>query len=84
MACEVIFMTSEEVIFAKIKVLPPNLKEEALHFVEFLETKIKPQENRKSLKGSLSHLNIKISDKEIQDARNEMWRGYTKDTESEK
>jgi Protein of unknown function (DUF2281) len=33
-------MTSEELIFAKIKVLPPNLKEEALHFIEFLETKL--------------------------------------------
>lgn len=77
-------MTSEEVIFAKIKVLPPNLKEEAIHFIEFLETKIKPQTKRKSLKGSLSHLNIKISDDDIREARNEMWRGYTQDTEDEK
>ena len=77
-------MTSEEAIFAKIKILPPNLKEEALHFVEFLETKIKPQAKRKSLKGSLSHLNIKISDDDIREARNEMWRGYTQDTENEK
>jgi hypothetical protein len=76
-------MTSEEVLFAKIKVLPPNLKEEALHFVEFLETKIKPSVKRKSLKGSLSHLNIKISDEDIREARNEMWRGYTQDTENE-
>ncbi len=77
-------MTSEEVIFAKIKVLPPSLKEEALHFVEFLETKIKPQTERKSLKGSLSHLNVKISDDDIREARNEMWRGCTQDTENEK
>ncbi len=77
-------MTSEEVIFAKIKVLPPSLKEEALHFVEFLETKIKPPAERKSLKGSLSHLNIKISDDDLREARNEMWRGYTQDTENEK
>ncbi len=77
-------MTAEEVIFAKVKVFPPNLKEEALHFVEFLETKIQPQTARKSLKGSLSHLNIKITDEDIREARNEMWRGYTKDTENEK
>lgn len=77
-------MTAEEVLIAKIKVLPPNLKEEAIHFVEFLETKIQPQTKRKSLKGSLSHLNIKISDEDIREARNEMWRGYTKDTENEK
>lgn len=77
-------MTSEEVLLEKIKVLPPNLKLEAIHFVEFLETKIKPQTKRKSLKGSLSHLNIKISDDDIREARNEMWRGYTQDTENEK
>lgn len=77
-------MTSEEVLLEKIKVLPPNLKQEAIHFVEFSETKIKPQTKRKSLKGSLAHLNIKISDDDIREARNEMWRGYTQDTENEK
>jgi hypothetical protein len=77
-------MTSEEILLAKIKVLPPSLKEEALHYVEFLETKIKSQVKRKSLKGSLSHLNIKINDEDIHEARNEMWRGYTQDTEEEK
>ena len=77
-------MTAEEILVAKIKVLPPNLKEEALHFVEFLETKIHPPVKRKSLKGSLSHLNIKITDEDIREARNEMWRGYTEETENEK
>ncbi len=77
-------MTSEEVLLEKIKVLPPDLKREAIHFVEFLETKIKPRTKRKSLKGSLSHLKIKISAEDIREARNEMWRGYTKDTENEK
>jgi Protein of unknown function (DUF2281) len=76
-------MTSEEVLLEKIKVLPPNLKQEAIHFVEFLESKITFPNKRKSLKGSLSHLNIKISDADIREARNEMWRGYTKDTENE-
>jgi hypothetical protein len=32
----------------------------------------------------LAHLNIKITDEDIREARNEMWRGYTKDTENEK
>lgn len=67
-------MTSEEVLLEKIKVLPPNLKEEAIHFVEFLGTKVKSPTKRKSLKGSLSHLNIKISDEDIKEARDEMWR----------
>lgn len=77
-------MTSEEVLLEKIKVLPPDLKREAIHFVEFLETKISLPKQRKSLKGSLAHLNISVSEDDLREARNEMWRGYTKDTEDEK
>lgn len=74
-------MTSEEVLLERIKVLPPNLKQEAIHFVEFLESKITLPKKKKSLKGSLSHLKIQVSEADIREARNEMWRGYTKDTE---
>lgn len=76
------FLTSEEILFAKIKILPANPKEEVSHFVEFLETKIKPSAKRRSLKSALAHLNIEISDEDIREARNEMWRGCTKDTEN--
>jgi hypothetical protein len=29
-------------------------------------------------------MNINITDEDIREAQNEMWRGYTKDTENEK
>ena len=74
-------MTSEEVLLEKFKILPPNLKQEAIHFVEFLESKLTSSTKKKSLKGSLSHLNIHVSEDDMREARNEMWRGYTKDTE---
>lgn len=77
-------MTSEEVLLRKFKVLPPNLKQEAIHFVEFLESKMALPKKRKSLKGALSHLNIQVTEEDIREARNEMWRGYTQDTETEK
>ena len=77
-------MTSEEALLEKIKVLPPDLKQEAIHFVEFLQTKVKTKTPRRSLKGALADLNIKITDEDIRQARNEMWRGYTEDTEDEK
>ena len=77
-------MTSEEALLEQIKVLPPDLKREAIHFVEFLQTKVKTQQPRRSLKGALADLNIKITDEDIREARNEMWRGYTEDTENEK
>jgi len=77
-------MTSEEVLLEKIKVLPPDLKQKAIEFVDSLQSEVSTNQKRKSLKGALAHLNIKISDEDIREARNEMWRGYTKDTENEK
>ena len=77
-------MTSEEVLLEQIKVLPPDLKREAIHFVEFLQTKVKTKQPRRSLKGALADLDIKITDEDIRQARNEMWRGYTEDTDGEK
>jgi hypothetical protein len=69
-------VTSEGILLEKIKILPPNLKQEAIHLVEFLETKLTHNTKRKSMKGALSHLNIRVSDEDIRGARNEMWRRY--------
>lgn len=77
-------MISEDVLLEKIKVLPPNLKQKAIDYIESLQSNVVPTQKRKSLKGSLAHLNIKITDEDIREARNEMWRGYTKDTENER
>lgn len=77
-------MTSEEALLQKIKVLPPNLKRKAIEVVDSLQTEAAAKPKRKSLKGALAHLNIKISDEDFRRAGNEMWRGNTKDTENEK
>ncbi len=77
-------MTSEEVLLEKFKVLPANRKQEVLDFVEFLEEKEAKPQPRRSLKGALADLNIIITDEDIRQSRNEMWRGYTQDTEDEK
>lgn len=77
-------MTSEEVLLEKFRILPKNRKQELLDFAEFLESKEAAVRPRRSLKGSLSHLNIQLSEEDLREARNEMWRGYRKDTENEK
>lgn len=77
-------MTSEEVLLEKYKVLPKNRKQELLDFAEFLEQKEAKPKPRRSLKGALADLNISVSEEDIQEARNEMWRGYTEDTDGEK
>lgn len=72
-------MTSEEVLFAKIKVLPPNLKEEALHFVEFLETKLATKPKRQISLGIAEDLGIEITPADIDEARKEMWANFPRD-----
>lgn len=74
-------MTVEEAILKELKTLPPDKKQEVLHFTESLKAELKAKGARRSLKGALSHLNIHVTEEDIQEARNEMWRGYTKDTE---
>ncbi len=77
-------MTSEEVLLETFKVLPTNRKQELLEFAKFLEQKEAVKKSRVSLKGIWADLNVNITDEDIREARNEMWRGYTKDTENEK
>lgn len=78
-------MTPEEVLLEKFKVLPVYRQQELLDFAEFLESKESVEKHsRRSLKGALTDLNMKITDEDIRQARNEIWRGYTTDTEDEK
>jgi hypothetical protein len=77
-------MTSEEVLLEKIKVLPPDLKQKAIEFVDSLQSEAQTKTPRVSLKGIWADMNVNVTEEDIREARNEMWRGYTKDTENEK
>jgi Protein of unknown function (DUF2281) len=72
-------MTAEEVIFAKVKVFPPNLKEEALHYVEYLETKIQPITPRVSLEGIWADMNVNVTEEDIREMRNEAWKNFPRE-----
>ena len=72
-------MTSEEILFSKIKLLPPNLKEEALHFVEFLEGKVEKKTPRVSLEGIWADLNVNVTEKDIREMRNEAWKNFPRE-----
>jgi len=77
-------MSVTEALIEKVNTLPKVRQQEVLDFAEFLGEKEKTKAPRRSLQGSLSHLNIKFTEADLKEARNEMWRGYTKDTENEK
>lgn len=74
-------MTNAEVLLQKIVVLPPAQQKNSIEYVDLLQNEVSTQPKCNSLKGALAHLNIKITDEDIREARNEMWRGCTKDAE---
>ncbi|MBX3296442.1 MAG: DUF2281 domain-containing protein [Acidobacteria bacterium] len=74
-------MTVKEAVLEKLETLPVAKQQEVLDFVEFLESKQPARKPRRSLKGSLAHLNFEWTEEDMRQARNEMWRGYTRDTE---
>ena len=77
-------MTVKEAVLEKLDAMPTFRQQEVLDFAEFLEAKQLVRKPRRSMQGCLAHLNIKWTEEDMRQARNEMWRGYTKDTEDEK
>ncbi len=72
-------MTSEEVLLETFKDLPPDMKQEAIHFVEFLKTKSQTKTPRRSLYGALADLNINLTEEDISEARKEMWGNFPRE-----
>ncbi len=62
-------------IAAKVAILPVEKQREVLQMVESLveSTTHGSQPQRRRLLGSLEHLNITLTDADIQEARREMW-----------
>jgi hypothetical protein len=72
-------MTVEKTVLEKVKVLPPNRKQEVLDFVEFIEAKEAKKQPRRSLYGELADLDIKITEEDIAEARKEMWGNFPRE-----
>lgn len=72
-------MTSEEVLLEKIKVLPPDLKREAIHFVEFLESKVQKNVERVSLEGIWADMDVNLTEEDLREARKEMWQNFPRE-----
>src|SRR5688500_3696749 len=68
-------MSIEQAVVERMKSLPPDKQQEVLDFVEFLQQKSggAARPPRKSLLGALAHLNVKVTEQDISDARREMW-----------
>jgi len=77
-------MTVTEALIKAVNTLPKPRQQEVLDFAEFLGKKEKPKTNRRSMQGVLAEKSITFSPDDLRKERNEMWRGYTDSTKSEK
>lgn len=74
-------MTIEQAVIERLKQLPPDKQLEVLNFAEALRQKngTAPKSPRRSLKGALAHLNVKITEEDIAQARREMWGNFPRE-----
>lgn len=69
-------MQIEEAVIDALRVLPNEEKVKVLDYTKSLrkgKPVTSPKRKRKSIIGSLSHLNVKFSEKDLRIARREMW-----------
>lgn len=71
--------TIEETLIEKLRLLPPDMQQAALDFIEFLSWKREVKQPRESSLGLCSDLNISISKEEIDEARREMWANFPRE-----
>lgn len=76
-------MTVTEALLKTVSMLPKPRQQEVLDFAEFLGEKENLKADRRSMQGILADKNITFSPDDLRRERNEMWRGYTADTETE-
>jgi len=77
-------MTSEEVLLEKIKVLPPDLKQKAIEYVEALQKKVQRKTPRVSLEGIWADMDVNITEEDIREVRREMWGNFPREQFFEK
>ncbi len=72
-------MGIEQSVLEKLRALPVEKQHEVLDFVEFLDRKRNRERTRRSMKGLWADLGIQISEKDISEARREMWGGFPRE-----
>ena len=71
-------MTFEEQVLEKLRGLPLQSQKEVLDFVSRLQEN-SAQRSKRSLRGVWNGLKVDISDRDIEEARQAMWRGFPRD-----
>ena len=72
-------MTTDAAI-EKLRALPPDKRQEAVDFIEFLHERSMPKRPRRSVKGLWVGLHDKpITEQDIAEARREMWGNFPRE-----
>jgi hypothetical protein len=71
-------MPVEDSIVATLRCLPPEKQQEVLDFVQFLAQRTTAAE-RRNPEGMFNHLNISITEEDIDEARREMWGNFPRE-----
>lgn len=72
-------MTVAEKIVTQVEILPPDRQQEVLDFVEFLADRCAAHHPRRSSRGLWAGLGIEITEKDIEEARREMWANFPRE-----
>ena len=65
-------MTSEKVLLEKFKVLPPDLQQKAIEFVDSLQSEAQKKNPSVSLKGIWADMNVNITEEDIRELERAM------------
>lgn len=68
-------MTIEQTVIKKLRALPAEKQKTVLSFIESLQKSAR-KKPRSPLKGQWADLKISLSEKDIADARREMWKNF--------
>jgi hypothetical protein len=68
-----------ETLVEKIRRLPLDKRQAVEHFVESIEQDA-VKEPRRSLMGALAHLNIHVTEEDIDEARRGMWGAFSRNS----
>jgi len=72
-------MAVAEQILEMVDALPPERQKEVLHFAEFLANRYAAKRARRSSRGLWADLGVEITEKDIEEARREMWANFPRE-----
>ena len=67
---------NEQALLERIRRLPPDKQQAVEHFIEDIEHQDGVKMPRRRLMGALAHLNLHVTEEDIDEARREMWGNF--------